>query len=130
MAAEYSCVFGIAKPLPEVIAGCTYTSFGIDRSGIIFTGKNGVPYFFFAIKLDRKYMEQEIPKYGPRDLEDVIEKFGDFRMHPQYCLKDLYTNRSSASYHALEEAINSVWTYRRFVCLGDSIHKMTPNVSA
>jgi len=28
---------------------------------------------------------------------------------------------------ALEEVENSVWTWGRIACLGDSIHKMTPN---
>lgn len=31
---------------------------------------------------------------------------------------------------ALEEVYYSHWTWGRFVCLGDSVHKMTPNMGS
>jgi FAD dependent monooxygenase len=35
---------------------------------------------------------------------------------------------TSLSYLPLEEASHEVWTYDRIVCIGDAIHKMTPNM--
>jgi FAD dependent monooxygenase len=61
-------------------------------------------------------------------MEAQVEEFADFHFTDTLTLKDLMAKTQSLSYLALEEANHEFWTYGRIVCLGDAIHKMTPNV--
>lgn len=61
-------------------------------------------------------------------MDQQVEEFGDFKLSKNITLKDIMAKTKSLSYLPLEEANHEVWTYGRIVCLGDSIHKMTPNV--
>ncbi|KAH8816061.1 hypothetical protein F5884DRAFT_872553 [Xylogone sp. PMI_703] len=125
--AEYSAIFGMTNPLPETVAGSSYIAYDVDKSGIVFTGQGGALYFFFVTKLDKKYLEKEIPRFGPTDMKKVIEKHGDFNLAQGHTLRSFCENSIRYSYHPLEEATHNTGTYKRIVCIGDAIHKMTPN---
>ena len=78
--------------------------------------------------MDRKYYGNEIPRYGEKEMEEHVLEHGHFQFSTGITLKDLMATTTSLSYLALEEANHDVWTHKRIVCLGDSIHKMTPNL--
>lgn len=60
-------------------------------------------------------------------LAQVLEH-ADFHVSETVTLGQLFETRKSLGYFPLEEATHDIWTYGRIVCLGDSIHKMTPNL--
>ncbi len=120
--------------------GDSHVSRDIDHSSLLFVGKGdkgvdnsgvgGLPQWFFFSKMDRKYSGSSIPRFTKAQIEQHVEKFGDFKLSENITLKDIMAKTKSLSYLPLEEANHDVWTYGRIVCLGDAIHKMTPNVSS
>lgn len=138
--ADYNCFFGIADELPELVPGDSHISTDIDHSSLLFVGKGSkevttagagsLPQWFFFSKMDRKYSGSSIPRFTKVQMEQQVEEFGDFKLTEHITLKDIMAKTKSLSYLPLEEANHEVWTYGRIVCLGDAIHKMTPNVSS
>jgi FAD dependent monooxygenase len=61
-------------------------------------------------------------------MESQVEKHKDFHFTEKVTLGDLMEKATSFSHVPLEEANHEHWTYGRIVCVGDAIHKMTPNV--
>ena len=78
--------------------------------------------------MDKKYQGKDIPRFTKSEMEAQVEEFADFHVTANLTLMDLMSNTTSLSYLPLEEANHECWTYGRIVCLGDAIHKMTPNV--
>ena len=126
---EYNCFFGVSEPIPELREGNLHTVYDIDQSGLLFVGNKSLPQWFFITKMDKKYQGDKIPRFTKADMENQVLQRGDFQFTAGLTLKRLMATTKTLSYLALEEAIHEVWTYDRIVCLGDSIHKMTPNVS-
>jgi hypothetical protein len=78
--------------------------------------------------MDKKYQGNDIPRFTKSEMKTKVEEFADFHVTSNLTLKDLMSNTKSLSFLPLEEANHECWAYGRFVCLGDAIHKMTPNV--
>jgi 2-polyprenyl-6-methoxyphenol hydroxylase-like FAD-dependent oxidoreductase len=136
MTAEYKCLFGIASPVKNFPPGYVDITYGKDKSSLCVSGKEGRYYFFIFEKMDKVYRYPNIPKYTAADAEDFAKRNCDFNIQskdgPTGAIKfsDVWENRLSFSLVALEEAEYQRWTWGRFVCLGDGIHKMTPNAGA
>lgn len=126
--AEYACFFGVSAPISELEDGALHTVFDIDISALLFVGNGKLPQWFFIAKMDRKYQGHEIPRYTQKEMEEQVLEHGHFQFCAGITLKDLMASTTRLSYLALEEAHHVVWTHKRIVCLGDSIHKMTPNL--
>jgi FAD dependent monooxygenase len=86
-----------------------------------------VQWFFFS-KLSAKHPYASIPRFTKAQMEAQVIEFGDFHLTDHLTLKEVMKKTTSLSYLPLEEANHSVWTWNRIVCLGDAIHKMTPNL--
>lgn len=126
--AEYVCFFGVSKPIRGLLDGDLHTVFDIDHSALLFVGNRSVPQWFFIMKMDRKYSGDEIPRYTKKQMEEQVLEHGHFQFSAGITLRDLMDTTTALSYLVLEEANHDVWTHKRVVCLGDSIHKMTPNL--
>jgi FAD dependent monooxygenase len=61
-------------------------------------------------------------------MEAQVIEFSDFHLTDKLTLKEVMSKTTSLSYLPLEEANHETWTWGRIVCLGDAIHKMTPNL--
>jgi FAD dependent monooxygenase len=61
-------------------------------------------------------------------MEAQVIEFSDFYLTDKLTLKEVMSKTTSLSYLPLEEANHDVWSWGRIVCLGDAIHKMTPNM--
>lgn len=78
-------------------------------------------------KLEKKYYYPNIPRYTDEDARALVEAnlekvivsdTGDLR------LKDLWRKAQIYPLFAVEEGLSRVWTSRRIVCIGDSVHKV------
>jgi 2-polyprenyl-6-methoxyphenol hydroxylase-like FAD-dependent oxidoreductase len=133
MTAEYKCLFGIATQTNNYPAGYVDITYAKDKSSLCITGKDGRFYFFMFEKMDKVYHHPDIPKFTTTDAEAFADSFRDFNIVPKdfptgaIKFSDVWKNRTSHSLVALEEAEYQRWTWGRFVCIGDGIHKMTPN---
>ena len=79
--------------------------------------------------MDKKYVGNDIPRLSKEQMQQQIKENEDFMFTETVSLADLIKTTTSISFLPLEEASHAFWTFGRVVCVGDSIHKMTPNVS-
>ncbi|KAK0615696.1 hypothetical protein B0T17DRAFT_510279 [Bombardia bombarda] len=129
MTAEYQCVFGISKPVPGLDAGSNDITHSEGVSTLVVTGNGGRVYWFLFGRMDRVYKMDEIPRFSALDAEAFAKKHSQLAIRPQGLVKlgHLWEAREHATLIALEEGDFAHWTAGRIVCLGDAVHKMTPN---
>lgn len=132
MSATYSCVFGIslgvnAAELGEE-SGIGHRSHGKDCSTLCFVGKNDRIFWFFFKKMDKTYYTPNIPRFARSDIDTHLQPHKDMHITKHLTVGMLWDKISSVSFVPLEESVFDTWVYDRIACVGDSIHKMTPNV--
>ncbi|CAG7925580.1 unnamed protein product [Penicillium olsonii] len=128
MSSEYACVFGISTATPGLIPGQSHRTFATDYSTLTIVGKEGRVFWFLFTKMDKTYSACDIPRFKNEDMEKHVEKYLDVPITDAVPLSAVYKNQVSKNFLALEEAFYANWCNDRFVCIGDSIHKMTPNM--
>nr|QBA88952.1 hypothetical protein PM-122-9-1376 [Penicillium brasilianum] len=125
---EYACVFGISEQLPSLPAGEHINSYSNGLCVITFHGEKGRIFWFLLVKLPEKTTYPNTPRFSASDAASLCNKFARFRVSEDVCVSDLWMHKLCASMTALEEGILERWHYDRIVLLGDSVHKMTPNI--
>jgi len=74
--------------------------------------------------MDKKYRDPDLPRFTKDDAENMVRRHLDIRLNEQMKLADLWENRVQWNIAPLEEALRKQWTWGRFVCAGDSVHKV------
>lgn len=128
MSAEYRCLYGLSSSVPGLEEKHHYRAVNKDWSFLTVVGKSDRCYWFVFEKLDRIYHAPNIPRYVEADQLEFIKPFLDRYVSQNVQFQALWERRIAATLTSLEEAQYSRWTHGRIVCLGDSIHKMTPNM--
>ncbi|KAL4890998.1 hypothetical protein BDV59DRAFT_209334 [Aspergillus ambiguus] len=128
MISEYSCVFGISTATGNLKPGDMHRTYSKDFSTLTIVGKNGRVFWFFFAKMDRKYTIENVPRFTSEDREKHIAQYLHISISSDVTFRDIYKNVISTAYVPLEEAFYKHWVVDRMVCIGDSIHKMTPNM--
>ncbi|KAJ5643353.1 uncharacterized protein N7484_005860 [Penicillium longicatenatum] len=128
MSSEYSCVFGISTATPGLLPGECHRTYGKDYSSLTIVGKNGRVFWFLFTKLDKVYKGSEIPRYSEEDMEKQLAQYSNKPITDKVPFSSVLQNTVTKSFLALEEAYHTKWCMDRFVCIGDSAHKMTPNM--
>jgi 2-polyprenyl-6-methoxyphenol hydroxylase-like FAD-dependent oxidoreductase len=129
ISAEYCAVFGISSHNPGIVPGHSNRTYAKDFSTIIIGSNDRRIYWFIFTKLDKRYHGDDIPKFRNEDADTHLRPYFDMPINDKLTVKDLWETRLSYSV-PLEEAKYGNWTYDRFVCLGDSIHKVTAGFRA
>ncbi|KAH6989817.1 hypothetical protein BKA56DRAFT_653104 [Ilyonectria sp. MPI-CAGE-AT-0026] len=130
MIAEYRCLFGIASSVQHLEAGDFDIGYDTDQSSLVVTTKNGRAYYFIFKRLNVPYPLSNIPHYTRAETEQFAIQHGDMLIRPDLKFSYLWEKTTSCQLVALEESKFKIWTCGRIACLGDSTHKMTPNVAA
>ncbi|KAL4748884.1 hypothetical protein BDW72DRAFT_214420 [Aspergillus terricola var. indicus] len=125
---EYCCVFGISSPVKGLNVGEQVNAF-YDRLTIVtIHGKNGRVYWFLIQKLDQKYRYPDNPRFGPESAAVVAERARHRRLYKNITFGQVWDSREVATMTPLEEGLLQTWHHGRMVLVGDSAHKMTPNI--
>jgi 2-polyprenyl-6-methoxyphenol hydroxylase-like FAD-dependent oxidoreductase len=132
MFAEYRCIYAISTPIPGLPSREFAVTFKKDVTPIVITSRNERVYWFLIEKMPHVHRYGKIPRFAKADAEALVAKHLDIPLTPdgKVTVCDLWKNRVTYSIVPLEEAYYKHWSFGRFVCLGDSIHKMTPNMGA
>ncbi|KAL3425892.1 FAD binding domain-containing protein [Phlyctema vagabunda] len=131
LSAEYNCIFGFGTAVKApMVPGDGHRSYKKNYSSLTFVGKEGKLFWFLFSKLDKRYYGKDIPRYTKEDVEEGIKPFFDMHMTDNTTFDEVWENRTFANMVCVEESQFENWTADRFVCLGDAIHKMTPNLGA
>ena len=72
----------------------------------------------------------EIPRYTKADAEAFARKIENFHITPELTFDGIWKNRSTYTLVPTEEAQMKRWSWGRIACVGDSVHKVTPNMGA
>nr|A0A097ZPF7.1 RecName: Full=FAD-dependent monooxygenase andE; AltName: Full=Anditomin synthesis protein E [Aspergillus stellatus]BAP81859.1 AndE [Aspergillus stellatus] len=128
MTVEYSCVYGISSPIVGLRAGESVNSYMDGMTVLTFHGKGGRVYWFLIQKLHQKYTYPNTPRYTVEDAERLCTDHRDTTIWKDIRIGHLWDNREVVSMTALEENLFAKWHFHRIGLMGDSIHKMTPNI--
>jgi len=125
ISAEYQVLYGISTATPGLESGNYDITYMKDVSSMNIVGKDGVVYWFLFKKMEKVYKAGEIPKYTKADAEAFGERFSGIKLDkdPDITFGDVWKNRTFYTLAATEEADFQHWTWGRFACLGDSVHK-------
>ncbi|KAH7082317.1 FAD binding domain protein [Paraphoma chrysanthemicola] len=127
--AEYNCLFGISSHTDGVEEGSVNVNYSKDFSTMVIGGKGKLFWFMFK-RLNEVYRMPNIPRYTKEDAEIFAANVQGQRITPKLTFRDIWRNRTSYTLVATEEAQLSRWSWGRIACVGDGVHKMTPNMGA
>ncbi|GKZ25754.1 hypothetical protein AbraIFM66951_002409 [Aspergillus brasiliensis] len=125
---EYCCIFGISSCVPTLEIGDQINTFHDNLTLIIFIGKNKRAFWFVVKKLDRKYTYPDRPRFDDDYMARLCEQLSNRHLTKDLTFGQVWSTRVVASMTALEENVYRTWFHGRIVCIGDSVHKMTPNI--
>ncbi|KAL4864587.1 hypothetical protein BDV12DRAFT_201015 [Aspergillus spectabilis] len=125
---EYSCIFGISSAVTGLEVGEQVACFHDGFTIMTYQGLGGRVYWFVVEKLDRKYTYPHLPRFSQQDAINGCERLGGVWLRNTVHFRDVWANRETFAMTALEECVLRPWHSGRIVCIGDSIHKMTPNL--
>ncbi|KAE8396411.1 hypothetical protein BDV23DRAFT_168217 [Aspergillus alliaceus] len=128
LTAEYACIFGISSTIPGLKVGHQITSVDKGRSIIVVPARHGRLFWFVVLKLDTAYRYDSAPRFSPPDAAKLCEQLKDLLITEKIDFGRLWLARETYSVTLLEENVFQTWHFGRIVCIGDNMHKMTPNL--
>ncbi|KAL2132247.1 hypothetical protein VTI74DRAFT_4042 [Chaetomium olivicolor] len=132
--AEYNCLFGIARAVtsPHLSPGDVHVCHNPKRCALAIVAEGGKVYYFAQERLDKTYRLDNIPRYTAADAHAFVARNGDLTVLPspgRLTIADLWAKTASnARLVAIEEGKFQMWHWGRMACVGDAIHKSTPNL--
>ncbi|KAJ5924868.1 hypothetical protein N7466_009055 [Penicillium verhagenii] len=126
--AEYACILGISRPTEGLKPGEIHRTWGKGFTTFVNVGEDDQVFFFIFTKMDRKYQYSDMPRFSKEDQDAKAETFLDTHLCPGVKFKSVYENAISSAYVPLQEGVIKSWSWGRFACLGDAVHKTTPNI--
>ncbi|KAJ5122977.1 hypothetical protein N7448_009074 [Penicillium atrosanguineum] len=128
MTSEYNCVFGIATATPGLNPGDVHRTYAEGYSFLAIIGSEGRVWWFLFTKMDRKYSHSEIPRFSQKDMDEHVASYLSMPVTGSVPFSEIYERAIFRNMLALEESLYKHWFHDRKVCIGDSVHKMTPNM--
>jgi FAD dependent monooxygenase len=128
LTAEFRCIFGISSAIKGLSVGEQVNALFDGLTIVTIHGKNGRVYWFVIQKLDKKYTYPNCPRYTKNDTSVAAEELRNINFYRDITFGQVWENRETASMTVLEENTFETWYHGRLVLLGDSVHKMTPNI--
>ncbi|BAE66512.1 unnamed protein product [Aspergillus oryzae RIB40] len=131
LTSEYSGIYGISNPIPELHPGQAHRTYGNGFSFIVNVGKHGRIYWLLSIKSRETRQYPRLPRYAQdqASIDEHVRPFLDAHISSTILFKDLYNNSKTCLHVGLEELLCENWVSGNIVCIGDSVHKMTPNLA-
>jgi flavin-dependent dehydrogenase len=96
----------------------------------VFAGPRNKSYVFIFEKMDKIYKGKDIPRFTEDETMKFVEKHSGIWVRPGLTFADFWEKIDNYSFTCLEEGVFKLWTWGRIACVGDSAHKMTPNIGA
>jgi FAD dependent monooxygenase len=81
-------------------------------------------YFFLYVKLDEPTQWPTRTRYTDADAEKLAAQYADRQVIAGVPFRDLWNNRIRYKMASVEEGVQTRWSWKRIVLLGDSAHKV------
>lgn len=107
------------------------TCYNPGRCALAIAAEGGKMYWFAQERLPKTYHLHDMPRYTDDDARAFIARHGDMVVYPgtnRLTLADIWDKTESFRLVAIEEGKFKLWHWGRITCVGDSIHKSTPNL--
>ncbi|KAL5363168.1 hypothetical protein BJX96DRAFT_167256 [Aspergillus floccosus] len=125
---EYACIFGASTTVLGLDERHLYSAVDHGTAFILVPGVNGRLSWFIIVKLDKRYQYGSAPRFSVKDAAAWVERLTDKYVWEDIKFQQVWQNRETFAMTALEENVFRNWSCGRIVCIGDSMHKMTPNL--
>lgn len=126
MSVEFSCIFGMSSGPSELEPGQQVMRINDGWTLVVIPSINDVTFWFIVRKLDKKYRYADAPRYTKEDATLACEQYVDVPVWKGVRFGDIWERRTSFNMTALQESVFETWSHGRVVCIGDSIHKVSP----
>lgn len=124
MTSEYNCVFGISSATPGLRPGHGHRTFAEGYSILTIIGKEGRVYWFFFTRMDQTYPASQIPRFSQDEIDSHLGPYLQKPITPNVPLAEINKRAIVRTFVPLEEAVYKHWCVDRYVCIGDSAHKV------
>ncbi|KAE9368350.1 FAD/NAD(P)-binding domain-containing protein [Stipitochalara longipes BDJ] len=129
LAAEYRGLYGISTPIDGLNPATLTFVVSQDECCYWMVGKDGTVVWALVEKLDKLYRPPNIPRYGKEEAQAFAERRLEMILlsdtaHIKF--GDLWEKTTFSALLAVEEGFLEQWSSGRIVCIGDSVHKITP----
>ena len=121
-------MFGISSAIKGLNVGEQVNAFFDGLTIVTIHGKRGRVYWFVIQKLDKKFTYPNCPRYTNDDIEAAAHELKNVRFYHGITFGQVWESRETVSMTVLEENTFKTWHHGRLALLGDSVHKMTPNI--
>ncbi|XHG05995.1 hypothetical protein AWENTII_009206 [Aspergillus wentii] len=122
----YSGLFGTSSPTPGLQPGEAHRTYGHGWSMIVTIGHDETVYWYVAIKFDGS----RIPRHQTDTyIDTIVAPFLQKHVTAHVHFGDVFKNTISSRHVPLEESLEWQWSWGRIACIGDAVHKMTPNIA-
>ncbi|KAL4800038.1 FAD/NAD(P)-binding domain-containing protein [Aspergillus venezuelensis] len=122
------CVLGVCKAPPRQDRWEHIVRYNQDFCFLFFPATGTDIFFNVIYRLKRKSHYPNIPRFSEAEAIQVCKSVADFPVWNGVKLGDLWAQRTRVVPVPLEEHMYKNWHYRRIVCIGDSVSKMSPNL--
>ncbi|KAJ8117535.1 hypothetical protein OPT61_g1299 [Boeremia exigua] len=141
--AEFKCLFGTSTQTTGFDSGELNVNYDKDFSTMVIGGKDKTFWFMYQ-KMDKIWLvlaqtaatdysadkAAEIPRFSRKDADIFASKIQNYPITPDVTFSKLWENRITYTLVPTEEAQLKRWSWGRIACVGDCVHKMTPNMGA
>ncbi|KAF7594270.1 hypothetical protein BBP40_009822 [Aspergillus hancockii] len=117
------------KKEPSLVPGHSHHVFGSGFCLIAMASKHNSVYWFLIAAMAGVYDETTLPRYTSQDLKNHVARFLHVNIAPGIQFQTLYHGVASTAYVPLEQVVYEHWSFGRYACIGDAIHKMVPNTA-
>lgn len=129
LSSKFSCVFGISDQIETLPPGEAHFTFNQGHNFTLFTGKDGIVYWFLFEDMGKSYEQGALPRFAASDAEASCQQYLESSITPTVKFGDVYSRRKVKTKVPFEEGVASHWHSGRVVIVGDSAHKVGPSPS-
>ncbi|KAE8336335.1 hypothetical protein BDV24DRAFT_178597 [Aspergillus arachidicola] len=126
---EYSGIYGVSHPIPGLSPGHAHRTYGDGFSFIINIGKENI-FWLLSFHAGKVHRYPDVPRYSQdrASIDQQVFPFLDAHISSNIRFEKLYHNTITCCHVTLEKMLCEQWVAGRLVCIGNSVHKMTPNL--
>lgn len=122
--AKFACVYGISDPHPAIGPGRHLTIYRPDVSLLVFTGTDGIAYWFMFEDLKRTIKHTQRERFSQVDIDRLFAQTADTLVTDGVRWGEIIQRKRVAIMTALEEGIAGSMFHGRKLVVGDSAHKV------
>lgn len=117
-------MFGISNPIETLPPGEVHFTFQQGHNFALFTGKDGIIYWFLFEDMGKTFEQGSIPRFNSSDADVSCQKYLSSPITSSVRFGDIYSKQIVKTKTAFEEGVASHWRSGRVVLVGDSAHKV------